>query len=151
MAPDRLRRDMAKATQHGYSFGAKLVRGAYMESEAEHAKRKGLPSPVWDTKELTDKAFSDCVRYMEQQILDELTGKVQGRTALLVASHNATSAAEALEFCLENGLAHATPEGNLAVDDRLRGRLGFAQLFGMSVSCLSSHAGARTDARDRTT
>ena len=45
---DRLCLDTQRAQQEGWLYGAKLVRGAYMQLERERARQKGYPSPIWD-------------------------------------------------------------------------------------------------------
>ena len=44
-AAERLRADVQRSERYDYHFGAKLVRGAYMESERALADSMGLPSP----------------------------------------------------------------------------------------------------------
>ena len=39
--------DMERAKREGYLFGAKLVRGAYLDLENRVAKERGVPSPIW--------------------------------------------------------------------------------------------------------
>jgi proline dehydrogenase len=47
-----------KATMNNYYLGVKMVRGAYMEKEAERAAKKGYSNPIHATKEATDESFN---------------------------------------------------------------------------------------------
>jgi proline dehydrogenase len=47
-----------KATMNNYYLGVKMVRGAYMEKEAERAAKKGYANPIHPTKEATDECFN---------------------------------------------------------------------------------------------
>lgn len=84
----------AMAKQKGYMFGAKLVRGAYLEKERARAIEKGYPSPVFDTKAETDKAYNDAVAYCMEHI-DEVF--------LFVGTHNEDSSRLAAELILNSG------------------------------------------------
>ena len=50
--------DVARARCHGYVFGGKLVRGAYIKEEREMAEKEGHPSPVHDNKKQTDNNYN---------------------------------------------------------------------------------------------
>lgn len=106
-----LRQAFEVARDNNYFFGAKLVRGAYMEKERERAVRLGYPSPIHPNKEATDKAFNDALAFCVQHI---------DRVAVMCGSHNEYSNAYLTELMKKNGL------GN---DDK---RVWFAQLYGMS-------------------
>jgi proline dehydrogenase len=86
--------EMAK--QNGYLFGAKLVRGAYMEKERARAIEKGYPSPINNTKEETDKAYNDAVRYCMSYI-DEIF--------LFIGTHNEDSCRLGAELLDQSGKA----------------------------------------------
>ena len=60
-AEQRLAADLAYARQKGFSFGAKVVRGAYVDAENALAKRRGVASPIWPDKARTDKCYDRCV------------------------------------------------------------------------------------------
>jgi len=49
---------VADGELNGYRIGAKLVRGAYMEKERMRAFEKNYPSPIQESKELTDKDYN---------------------------------------------------------------------------------------------
>ncbi|GAA5891203.1 hypothetical protein JCM8208_002539 [Rhodotorula glutinis] len=140
-APTRIAAALAHADEHGYSFGAKLVRGAYQESErARHQKlpafEAGVPCVVWGSKAETDKCYDECAALLEKRLVRDL--KKQGAEAVneagvgvVLASHNGTSMKRFLESLRDDGLAKEE-DGKLAVDERLRGRVAFGQLMGMS-------------------
>lgn len=105
---------MIKSYEHckgnGLKMGAKLVRGAYMEKERERAAEKGYPSPINETKAITDKMYDDAMVYC----LNHLDyGEV------FIGTHNQETIALAVDFMQKNGIA--------ANDDRI----WFSQLYGM--------------------
>ncbi|GAA5912682.1 proline dehydrogenase [Sporobolomyces salmoneus] len=151
--PSKLSSALSHATSHNYSFGAKLVRGAYVESErkrhqqlrltnVEEEDRNGEPCIVWDSKDETDQCYDQCATLIEKRIAGELRDPAnngnegqepKAQTGVCLASHNGTSMKKFLENLRKDGLVHVTEgEGRLQVDDRLRGRVAFGQLMGMS-------------------
>jgi proline dehydrogenase len=52
-----------QAKQDGYILAVKLVRGAYMEKEREHAAENGYPSPIHATKADTDADYNAAIEY----------------------------------------------------------------------------------------
>ena len=101
----------AHAVQNGYYVGQKLVRGAYMEKERERAQKMGYPSPIYPTKEATDKGYDDALRFCVEHI---------DRISICAGSHNENSALLLVELMAQNDIAN---------DDQ---RIYFSQLFGMS-------------------
>ncbi|BGP42199.1 proline dehydrogenase [Rhodotorula kratochvilovae] len=138
-APTRIAAALAHADEHGYSFGAKLVRGAYQESERKRhevtpAFQAGVPCVVWGSKAETDRCYDECAALLEKRIAQDLKKKNAAKEAgvgVVLASHNGTSMKRFLEALRDDGLAKEE-DGALAVDDRLRGRVAFGQLMGMS-------------------
>lgn len=53
-----IEKSIEKAKHGGYKFGAKLVRGAYMEKERDRAAEMEYPSPIQQDKNSTDKHFN---------------------------------------------------------------------------------------------
>lgn len=132
---------MAHAQANNYSFGAKLVRGAYVESERKRWAASGSQGDcvVWSNKAETDACYDECALMLEKQIAQEVMEgqKGQAGTGAVYASHNGTSIRLVLEGLREAGLAKVTDEG-LHIDDRVRGRISFAQLLGMSDNLTNS-------------
>lgn len=100
-----------EAEQKKYTPGIKLVRGAYVEKEREAARLENKKSPVYDTKEQTDKAFNQAV---------ETCLKAYKKVDCCVASHNAASTLFAIE-CIEK----------YGIKDHYH-KVRFSQLYGMS-------------------
>lgn len=99
------------AQAKGFVYGAKLVRGAYMEKERLRAQEKGYPSPIQETKEDTDRDFNAAVTYCLEH-LDSIS--------TIIASHNEKSNLLAFDFMV----AHNIPLNHPHVH--------FSQLYGMS-------------------
>ena len=106
-----LQRAHAAAKAGGYRFGAKLVRGAYMEKERARAAEMGYPSPIQPDKETCDRAFDQGLTFCVENIAD---------LDVVCGSHNEQSNLLLAALMQKHGLAHG---------DR---RLWFAQLYGMS-------------------
>ncbi|CAM9137368.1 unnamed protein product, partial [Lampetra fluviatilis] len=75
----------------GVAFGAKVVRGAYLESERRLAREGGYLDPVHDTWELTSDSYS---RVMDQLL--ELASRHGDRCCVIVATHNEESVRQAV-------------------------------------------------------
>eukprot|EP00095_Tigriopus_kingsejongensis_P004423 snap_masked-scaffold1224_size54636-processed-gene-0.6 protein:Tk04423 transcript:snap_masked-scaffold1224_size54636-processed-gene-0.6-mRNA-1 annotation:"probable proline dehydrogenase 2" len=97
-------------TARGRHFGAKIVRGAYMEKERKIAEQKGLESPVCDDYEATNQMYN--------QVLDHMVEYAQQNRAgyLVVASHNEESVRRASDL-----IAAECPQANVV----------FGQIYGM--------------------
>jgi proline dehydrogenase len=100
---------ISRGEEKKYSPGVKLVRGAYVEKEREHAMHEGKASPVYDHKDETDNAFNNGVK----RCLDNYPAV---RTC--IATHNDHSTAVAIEYIEKKG-----------IDPN---KVMFSQLFGMS-------------------
>jgi proline dehydrogenase len=96
---------------NNYYFGAKLVRGAYMEKERERAAKNGYESPIHSTKEATDDAFNKALAFC----IDN-----KQRISVMCGSHNDYSNYY-LTVLMEK---HSMPNNDP--------RVWFAQLYGMS-------------------
>ena len=94
-----------------YNLGFKLVRGAYMEKENERAYKSGLPSPIFENKNLTDLSFNNA--------LDKILLNIE-RCDLFVGTHCEKSITKILKWMKENKI----PIGYK--------KIWFSQLFGMA-------------------
>ena len=108
---DQLKKDAQTAFEGGYFFGAKLVRGAYMEKERSRAEEKGYPSPIHLSKEEVDRDYNDAVRFCVENY---------ERLASCNASHNLESNKLQAHLIEDHGIARDHPH------------LNFCQLYGMS-------------------
>lgn len=75
----------------GFYYGLKLVRGAYLEQEKEGAREKGAVCPVWSTKSETDECYNRNMEYLLRQVRG-------GKTSVMIASHNTSSIAKAMDL-----------------------------------------------------
>eukprot|EP00527_Entomoneis_sp_CCMP2396_P007766 CAMPEP_0198144948 /NCGR_PEP_ID=MMETSP1443-20131203/19786_1 /TAXON_ID=186043 /ORGANISM="Entomoneis sp., Strain CCMP2396" /LENGTH=577 /DNA_ID=CAMNT_0043808447 /DNA_START=83 /DNA_END=1816 /DNA_ORIENTATION=- len=114
-AKERLNNDVQRAERFDFHFGAKLVRGAYMESERALAETMGYMSPIQDTVEDTHESYNACIDF-----LLEHSTKSDQKVELMVASHNQRSIELAIEAMNKYGI------------DRESSTICFAQLFGMT-------------------
>ncbi|XP_043942177.1 hydroxyproline dehydrogenase isoform X2 [Protopterus annectens] len=83
--------DIELSSRLGFCFGAKLVRGAYMDKERKLAKEKGYPDPINENWEATNRSY--------QRVLDrmlDLVGENSERYNIIVASHNEASVKQAI-------------------------------------------------------
>jgi len=127
---DQLRADLEHASAHGYCYGVKLVRGAYMEKERARANAMGYASPIQPDKAHTDAEYDACLRLM----LDAIgTLEQPGRAAVVVGTHNEDSTRLAAEILVSKGW---NPQ---------EAPVWFAQLYGMSdfISFILGHHGFR--------
>lgn len=105
--------------------------------EAERIRHSNLKLSgdcvVWNNKKETDECYDSCALLLEKRVADDiLQGKPgQPGTGAVFASHNGESARRVLMEMRKQGLARNV-EGGLEVDERIRGRIAFAQLLGMS-------------------
>jgi len=112
--------DLEQASRQNFYFGAKLVRGAYMEQERARAEEFGYEDPVNPDYESTTaqyhKCLSECMQRMAEwkKVLDG-----GPNVGIMVASHNADTIRFAIEEMKQLGIKG---------DDRL---ICFGQLFGM--------------------
>ncbi|KAF2156404.1 proline oxidase PrnD [Myriangium duriaei CBS 260.36] len=121
--PAVLARHIAIAQEEGFVFGAKLVRGAYLDHEPRHV--------IWATKEETDAAYDSLAAALVRK---EYAGQLQPtgentawpEVQVVLATHNAASARKVVAIRREQ-----TARGEKLVP------LVYAQLQGMAdeVSC----------------
>jgi len=140
-APGVMAGAIARAERLGYSFGAKVVRGAYVEAERKRHVNLGLPGDcvVWNTKQETDDCYDGCAKQLEGRIAKELKeAKAGPGTGAFFASHNGTSMRKVLDALRADGLAKTVDGRGVEVDERVRGRVSFGQLQGMSDNLTST-------------
>lgn len=75
---------MELARREGYMFGAKLVRGAYMEQERLRASSLGYEDPIHPSYKATSKCFDEVMN----AVLEETK---RGNANVLIATHNENS------------------------------------------------------------
>ncbi len=100
-----------RAKKDGFTVGAKIVRGAYMEKERERAEEEGYESPICATKEATDLNFDETLEYILRN-LDTIS--------LFIGTHNEQSCYLAMQLMADLGI------------DKSDNRVWFGQLYGMS-------------------
>jgi proline dehydrogenase len=112
--------DLEQADRQNFYFGAKLVRGAYMEQERARAEEFGYEDPVNPNYEATTAQYHKCLYECMQRMheLKKIPGK-EHRVGIMVASHNADTVRFAIEKMNELGIKG---------DERL---ICFGQLLGM--------------------
>lgn len=126
----QLQADLAHAADHGYFFGVKLVRGAYMEKERDRAAAMGYPSPIQPDKAGTDAEYDACLRLA----IDALgTPENPGHVGVVIGTHNEESTQLGVDLLGAQGWN----PGDAPV--------WFAQLYGMSdfISFILGHHGFR--------
>ncbi|BFG26401.1 proline dehydrogenase 2 mitochondrial [Prunus yedoensis var. nudiflora] len=114
-AKERLLLATKAADDMGIPMGFKVVRGAYMSSEAKVASSLGYKSPIHDSIEDTHACYNDCASFMLEKIAN-------GSGGVVLASHNVESGKLAVAKAHEIGIG------------KVRQKLEFAQLYGMAES-----------------
>lgn len=99
------------AKSEGFIYGVKLVRGAYMEKEAEYARKHNRSNPIQTSKENTDRDYNAAVEYALNNI---------EYTSVCIATHNEDSTMKAVLLAEALQIPKNHPH------------LNFAQLLGMS-------------------
>ncbi|KNC98955.1 proline dehydrogenase [Spizellomyces punctatus DAOM BR117] len=123
---ERLVLDVERAERNGYSFGVKIVRGAYMHAERERAEELGIPDPIQPTIEATHAAYNKAIDFLVNKISGfqspDSNITVEGNIrplSFVVASHN------------QNSVEHACQQMNQFNVPAGEGSVAFAQLMGM--------------------
>eukprot|EP01038_Epipyxis_sp_PR26KG_P011537 gene11537-15453_t len=110
---ERFRTDMERARLGNYTFAAKLVRGAYMVLERDHAKQLKLPDPIHNDYESTDNNYNSMVELSIERIA------AGDQVEIMIATHNQRSVELALLNMNKHSLGPSAP-------------IYFGQLLGMS-------------------
>lgn len=113
-SPVNLAKDITFTNVHGVKFGAKIVRGAYMDQERNRAIRKGYPDPIHDTYEDTSLQYQSNVEAMLKQIK-----KRPKNYRIFIATHNEEGVRKSIAKLDELGI------------DRVGGEVFFGQIYGM--------------------
>jgi len=112
--------DLEQAKRQNFYFGAKLVRGAYIDQERERAAALKYPDPINTdyeaTSEMYHKTLTECLRRIKG-LKD--AGLPPNKIAIMVASHNEDTVRFAIEKMKEIGIS---PEDKV---------ICFGQLYGM--------------------
>lgn len=106
---ERLKSACGTVQSKGCFFGAKLVRGAYMEKEAARAEKMGYVNPIQPNKAATDKDYNLGVEYC-----------IENDVYLVSGSHNEESNHLVVDLIHKHNI------------DKTSDRVFFAQLYGMS-------------------
>jgi len=112
-AERRLARDLEHAREGGFVLAAKVVRGAYLVSEAERAAETGAASPILKSKGATDVAYDRGISALLRSIAKDQSA------AVLIATHNQQSVELAAREMERLGLPRNHP------------RVSMAQIMGM--------------------
>lgn len=112
-AYDNVTADVELSRREGWHFGAKLVRGAYMQQERSRAAEVGYEDPINPTYEKTNEMYHRCLDY----ILEEI--RHNHKANVMVASHNEDTVKFTLKRMNELGIY---PEDK---------KVYFGQLLGM--------------------
>ncbi|XP_033209867.1 proline dehydrogenase 1, mitochondrial isoform X2 [Belonocnema kinseyi] len=119
-AYNEVKTDLEQAERQNFYFGAKIVRGAYIEQERARAAAMGYPDPTNPTYDATTECYHrtlmECLRRMKQY---KDKGEDPKKIGIMVASHNEDTVRFAIEKMKEIGIS---PEDKV---------ICFGQLFGM--------------------
>ncbi|XP_061196284.1 proline dehydrogenase 1, mitochondrial-like [Saccostrea echinata] len=107
--------DLDLSNREDFFFGAKIVRGAYMEQERERAATIGYQDPIQPTYNATSHSYHRVV----EEIMNQINQRPRGKIAVMVASHNEETVKVTVEKMKEN---------SIGPHDRL---ICFGQLLGM--------------------
>eukprot|EP00040_Diaphanoeca_grandis_P017325 m.90170 g.90170 ORF g.90170 m.90170 type:complete len:475 (+) comp26371_c0_seq2:150-1574(+) len=99
-ADERVTRDMEHGVAKGYTFAAKIVRGAYLIGEAEMASKLGVSNPLHAHKHDTDSAYDRAI----EKVLIQINEKPLS-AAVVIATHNYESIEHAINTMHRLGLA----------------------------------------------
>ncbi|CAN8275941.1 unnamed protein product [Cochlearia groenlandica] len=111
---ERLALALRESEKLNVPMGFKLVRGAYMSSEARLASSLGYKSPVHDTIQDTHDCYNECMSLLMEKVSNG------SGIAVILATHNTDS-----------GKLGARKASELGINKE-NGKIEFAQLYGMS-------------------
>ncbi|KAK9751874.1 Proline dehydrogenase [Popillia japonica] len=97
--------DLEQAKRQNFYFGAKLVRGAYLEQERARAAALGYPDPTNPTYEATTEMYhntlTECLRRIKEM---KMKGEDMKKIGIMVASHNEDTVRFAIQKMKEIGV-----------------------------------------------
>jgi len=113
--------DLEQSNRQDFFFGAKLVRGAYMEQERSRAEALNYPDPINEDFDATSAMYHKCLTECMNRIRDlKLQGQAkEKRVGIMVASHNEDTIRYAIKMMKEL---------NIKPEDKV---ICFGQLLGM--------------------
>lgn len=114
-ALDDIISDVERSERYGYHFGAKMVRGAYLESERTLADVLHYVSPIHDSIDETHQCYDDSVEFLLRHSV-----KTDKKLEVMCGTHNQLSIEKAIHLMNELGI------------DRRDGTVHFGQLLGMA-------------------
>ncbi|XP_072520972.1 proline dehydrogenase 1, mitochondrial isoform X2 [Salminus brasiliensis] len=97
-AYDNVCMDVELSRREGWCFGAKLVRGAYMDQERSRAAEIGYEDPINPDYESTNRMYHKCLDHVLEEI------ERNGKANVMVASHNIETVKHTLRRMNEMGL-----------------------------------------------
>ncbi|KAJ3216690.1 hypothetical protein HDU67_009122 [Dinochytrium kinnereticum] len=119
----RLKEDLARAARRKYTFGAKIVRGAYMTSERERAEEFGYLDPINPDITATHNAYNSAIELLVERIGQAQRSVLPSKPiSFVVASHNRDSILKTVAALRKEGIKGDS------------GEVAFAQLMGMQDS-----------------
>ncbi|CAH0714000.1 unnamed protein product, partial [Brenthis ino] len=92
--------DLEQAQRQNFYWGAKLVRGAYIEQERARAAAMGYEDPTCESVDATTASFHRCLK----EILGRVKNEQKDRLGIMVASHNEDTVRYAIQLMKEHGI-----------------------------------------------
>uniref|UniRef100_A0A095A067 Proline dehydrogenase n=1 Tax=Schistosoma haematobium TaxID=6185 RepID=A0A095A067_SCHHA len=97
-ALESLTQDLNHAATENFYFGAKLVRGAYMDQERARAKELGYEDPICSDFNATTAMYESCL----EEVFKAIKKRRSGQVSVMIASHNEDTVRYALKKSLSN-------------------------------------------------
>ncbi|XP_072048032.1 hydroxyproline dehydrogenase-like [Amphiura filiformis] len=99
-AYDNVLQSMAICEQGGFGFGAKIVRGAYMDHERNDAKKQNTEDPINPSWEATNDMYDKVTNYLLEYLHEHGASKCN----VIIASHNEESVLKATQRMKDLGI-----------------------------------------------
>merc|ERR1711962_1138930 len=112
---NNIQADLEVTRAAGCCFGAKIVRGAYLERERQLAREKGYPDPVNPSYEATGEMYNRVVDFMTAHI-----ASVGDRCNIVCGTHNEAGVAHVVQRLVELGIEPSSD------------RIVLGQIYGMA-------------------